>query len=454
MSFVIRALAPGVVLVLCLGLPVGLASAQDVAPSTAAKPTAPAPEPIEAGATTLGGLREGSKVLHVTTLRDSGRGSLRAALNVDGPKVIVFDVGGRIILKSDLKISKPFVTIAGQTAPSPGVTLWGASLRVRAHDVVVQHIAVRAGPAKTRAENDNRDAISIDGNARAPADHHSYQVRLENVSASWSVDETVSLWYATTRNVTLRNSIVAEALQNAGHPKGPHSMGLLVGTNVQGAEISGNLLVSNAFRNPAIGRGASVFIANNYVVNPGQNAIHFYKVGRPAATKGVVINNVIEAGRDTKPNLNAIIVPLGRDAGVDDEVLVSENEAILGPKGKALGFSSLMNPTPPAPVTSREPVLATNAVKAHVLRYAGARPADRDAIDQRIIDQVNSGTARIVNTPPEWNSAPGRKAFRKARPPKQPFEIVPETGETRLETWLCQQNLTVGGAPSARCQKG
>src|SRR5262249_45687888 len=102
-------------------------------------------QPLPAGTATHGGAVAGSKVIHVTSLADSGPGSLRSAVQTEGPRVIVFDVAGIIQLESDLKLSVPNLTIAGQTAPRPGITLTNGSLRVRTHDVILQHIAVRPG---------------------------------------------------------------------------------------------------------------------------------------------------------------------------------------------------------------------------------------------------------------------------------------------------------------------
>ena len=83
-------------------------------------------------AATRGGIAPDAVLLRVTTLADSGPGSLRQAVAQTGPRIVVFDVGGTIRLKADLKIEQPMVTISGQSEPAPGITLAGASLRVRA----------------------------------------------------------------------------------------------------------------------------------------------------------------------------------------------------------------------------------------------------------------------------------------------------------------------------------
>ena len=74
----------------------------------------------------------------VTTLDDSGPGSLREAVTAKGPRIVVFRVGGTIRLKSHLIINEPFITIAGQTAPGDGILLRDAGLYVQTHDVVIR----------------------------------------------------------------------------------------------------------------------------------------------------------------------------------------------------------------------------------------------------------------------------------------------------------------------------
>jgi pectate lyase len=423
-----------------------LAGAISVPPHACANTT-----PVAIGADTHGGAVAGASIIHVTSLADSGPGTLREALSTRAPKIVVFDVGGSIQLKDDLKIASPYVTVAGQTAPSPGITLYGAPLRIRSHDVVVQHIAIRPGPAGSAAKNDNQDSISIDGSPNAGVDHQSFNVRLENVSATWSVDETVSLWFETTRNVTIRNSIVAQALNNAGPPKGAHSMGLLVGANIKGVELTGNLFASNVFRNPAISQGATIFFGNNYIINPGQNASHFYDRKMTSNTTAVFSGNVYEAGSNSKPSIVGILVPrLGGSTKAKTTIYQRDNSFSLGPKGKtffALPDATLIKVSPFGGISGD--LMPAASVKDFVLRHAGTRPFERNRVDALIIDKIKRGKEQIVDTPP-MALAVEKARYRVASLPQNPFTKL-STGQYQVEAWLCSQSIEVGGQRSTYC---
>lgn len=402
------------------------------------------------GANTHGGLASVTRIIHVVNLEDAGPGSLRAAVEAKGYRVVVFDVGGRIDLQKDLVVRQPNLTIAGQTAPSPGISLWGGALRIRTHDVVVQHIAVRVGPGPNAKANDNRDAISIDGNTQ----NQSYQVLLENVSAAWSVDEAVSAWYPTTRNVTITNSIVAEALRNAGHPKGDHSMGLLIGQDTQSVEVTGNLLANNMFRNPVVGKGTTAYVANNYVVNPGTNAIHFYgKGGDNAQTRASIINNYIEPGPSSQSTIFGVLIPGDNGQPTDDLIYVSGNEMSDSPKSEPLAIAAGMKLSPsPTVVAARWKLIPAAKVKDWVLAHAGMRPADRDPVDQRLIKQIKAGTEKVIDRPEDAGPIPTIDSSAKvANVPDDPLDVSPKTGKSRLEMWLCLRHLQVGGSLSSRC---
>ena len=141
------------------------------------------PAPMGWAAATKGGA--GGQVIRVTNLDAKGPGSFRAALETKGPRIVVFEVGGVIDLgASTLKIEEPFLTIAGQTAPSPGITLIRGGIDIMAHDVIVQHIRVRPGAAGgTWRKGPDFDSISTVG---------AYNVVVDHCSLTWGTDE--NLW--------------------------------------------------------------------------------------------------------------------------------------------------------------------------------------------------------------------------------------------------------------------
>ena len=407
-------------------------------------PAAALAAPVAAGAHTHGGAVPNGQVLHVTNLDDSGPGSLRAAIQTRGPRVIVFDVAGVIHLASDLKVSLPDVTIAGQSAPDPGVTLTGGTLLLRASDIVVQHIAVRPGPGPTPEINGNRDSVTIGGGT-----HPLHDVRVENVSLSWSVDENADTGGGT-RDITLRNNIIAEALNHAGHPKGHHSMGMLINKDNQGVAVTGNLFVSNMFRNPVVARGASAFIGYNLIVNPGQNAIHFYAVATPTPIRASVIGNIVIAGRDTKRDVTAVQIPPGMaQQAPDAQIYLSGNRAAPGPLTNRGNFRLAAAP----PVVLADAIAPPADVRAWVLRYAGARPAARDAVDRRIVAGAMDGTARIIDNPAQVGGlADTPPVHAAAAVPSNPFGPSLD-GLTRIEAWLCMRHLMLGGPNTPECPR-
>ena len=147
----------------------------------------------------------------MTNLNDSGPGSLRTAVSGSAKKIVVFDVSGVIALKSDLKIGAN-TTIAGQTAPYPGITLRYRTVRPDADNVIVRFIRVRRGQEKD--VNDGADAIWTRENDGMIFDHCSF---------SWSIDEVASFY--DNNNFTMQWCTAAESLNNAGHGKGAHGYG-------------------------------------------------------------------------------------------------------------------------------------------------------------------------------------------------------------------------------------
>lgn len=155
------------------------------------------------------GGREG-KIVHVTNLNDSGTGSFRSAVSGSSKKIVVFDVAGVIPLKSDISIGAN-TTIAGQTAPYPGITLRYYTVRPGANNVI-RFIRVRRGQEK-----------DVDDGADATWQRETTGIILDHCSFSWSIDEVASFY--DNNNFTMQWCTVAESLNNAGHGKGAHGYG-------------------------------------------------------------------------------------------------------------------------------------------------------------------------------------------------------------------------------------
>ncbi|MCK4747771.1 MAG: pectate lyase, partial [Bacteroidales bacterium] len=206
------------------------------------------------GAYAKGG--RGGKVIYVDNLNDSGPGSLRVAVEDSVPRTVVFNVSGTIELKSDLVISSPDITIAGQTAPGEGICLKDYLLKVRrTHDVVVRFLRVRPGIADGKPD----DAINID---------HSRYVIVDHCSASWSTDEVLNTWHGS-HDITVQWCLLSEPLNNSIHRPG-HGYSASIGG--KRASYHHNLLANAAGRNPSVSAGYEGFgqvfdFSNNVVFN-------------------------------------------------------------------------------------------------------------------------------------------------------------------------------------------
>src|SRR5690606_3990227 len=233
------------------------------------------PEPLafpgaQGWAAHTSGGRDG-QILRVTTLDATGPGSFRAAVEAKGPRIVVFEVGGVIDLDAQtLRITEPHLTIAGQTAPAPGITLIRGGIDIATVDVIVRHIRVRPGDAgKPLRSGLDFDAISTVGAENVIVDH---------CSLTWGTDEGLSasgtrfiaggrtledFRNGTSRRITFSNTLIAEGLAYSSHGKGEHSKGTLVHDHVQDILITGNLYAHNYERNPLFKGGVSGQVINN-----------------------------------------------------------------------------------------------------------------------------------------------------------------------------------------------
>lgn len=344
----------------------------------------------------------GGKVYVVTSLADSGPGSLREACEQGGARTIVFNVAGIIRLKSPLIIRAPYITIAGQTAPGDGVCVAGESVWINTHDVIIRYMRFRRGETNVGRRDD-----AIGGNPIG-------NIMIDHVSASWGLDENMSMYRHMyndstgekeqklgTVNISIQNSIFAEALDTWNH-----SFGSTLGG--ENCTFMRNLWANNTGRNPSIGWNGIFNFVNNVVFNwvhrstdggdyramfniinnyykPGpltpKNSPVGYRILKPEAGRSklkyqvygraYVTGNIMEGNeRVTKDNW---------DGGVQVEDL--ENT------GK---YTADMKWNKPLPMPELTILPAKNAFQ-YVLNNAGATLPKRDAVDSRIVEQVKTG---------------------------------------------------------------
>ncbi len=221
------------------------------------------------GRFTTGG--RGGKVYHVTTLEDNGKtslvGSLRWANAQSGPRTIVFDVSGTIMLKTAMRISKN-TTLAGQTAPGDGICIANYPVTLD-ENVIVRYVRFRLGNA---ALKDNPDAHEGDGLGAMDRKN----IIVDHCSVSWSIDECLSVYGS--KDITVQWCISSQSLVAAGHSKGNHGYGGNWGGS--GASYHHNLMIHHTSRTPRLGprpgtqKDERMDLRNNVIYNWGGNGCY------------------------------------------------------------------------------------------------------------------------------------------------------------------------------------
>jgi len=346
------------------------------------------------GAHAKGG--RGGDVYHVSNLNDRGAGSLRHGIeNMNGPRTIVFDVSGTIVLDSPLRITIPYLTVAGQTAPGDGITLARYVLDVAADHVILRYFRVRLGDEIV----DRPDAVHIEAGSNIMIDH---------LSASWSVDEVMSSQSSEVDLLTIQWSLVAEALDRSHHEKGAHAYGGILGAPRQ--SVHHNIYANLKSRAPKVSgrRHCEVDFRNNVIYN--------WKINNNydgASSYMNWVNNYYKSGPATRDNVKYQVFDLsdqyvGPSGEVEDRnhetSLYAEGNFVVGsPSISADNWSGGINFSEGANEANHRahsphdfPALPseTSAVEAYPLVLAGAGASlVRDAVDERIIREVKSGKA-------------------------------------------------------------
>jgi pectate lyase len=402
------------------------------------------------GAWTPGG--RGGRVIEVTNLNDTGPGSFRNALEASGPRIIVFRVGGTIELQDRIKVTEPYVTVAGQTAPGDGITLKNHGLRILTHDIIIRYMRFRPGDDST-GDGTEVDGINI-GNLPENSndtDAMVHDIILDHVSVSWAIDKNIGIWNSrpninNIENITIQWSIISEGLANNRHYEGEHSKGILVGEFSDHISIHHNLFAHNTDRNPKV-KGGSAEVINNVIYNSSSAGVTVAGSGTPTdppqiinyignydisgVNSGNVRNMVIftNNGDDNDKKDHRIYVQgnigVTRQNPNQNEWLVVSDQYGDDPDGIPNEWK-LSHPYPinGIPVT----IQAYQTAYQQILDNAGASLV-RDVVDKRIVNDVKNKTGRIIDRPEDVGGYPN---LSNGTPPQDSdHDGMPDSWETQ-----------------------
>ncbi|MFQ5594734.1 MAG: alpha/beta hydrolase fold domain-containing protein [Anaerolineae bacterium] len=346
------------------------------------------------GSTTPGG--RGGGVIKVTNLNDSGPGSLREALEAEGPRIVVFQVGGVIDLQRHIRITNPYLTIAGQTAPGDGVMLRGAGINiVQTHDIIIRGLTIRPGDDPAGPHAGTRRAVTIWGDTANP----SYNIIVDHNSLSWSTDEVVGVGYA--HDVTFQYNFITEPLHNSIHQEGPHGYAFALYGKDPMDRISAhhNLIAHGYNRNPQYADGVDGEAINNVIYNWGNKGLSV----KADALVNIIGNHFI-AGPDTPSDSRGVLIGCpGPDCGAT-RVYVQGN---LGPFRPTNSGDDWLVVDGDQQYRSDTPVVLPSGITVDPVemvygKLTGPTGAgnltherQRDAVEQRILAELETRSGRV-----------------------------------------------------------
>jgi len=444
---------PGIALILTIGL-IHTIDAKDSFAVTASENLPAFPGAEGFGRFSAGG--RGGVVYKVTNLSDSGAGSLRACAEASGPRVCVFEVSGTISLNSMVRIKNPYITIAGQTAPSPGIFIRYNDIGIRTHDVIIRHISV--GPGDYHQDTGetlftDADGIAVHGD--------SYNVMIDHVSIFFGIDQVGSIYLnreGAPHDVTISNSIAAYPLDCSMHYEGGcHAKGILVGPGSERISLIKNIIAHSQDRNPKFTGTTHGEAINNIVYNWGRDSMEFGQ-GKPRfgnsriggqyknlPVHGAAVGNIFISGADTKLNQP---ISVDQITTATSTLYLADNRIdgiapadqwsramVIYRKGATITKSASWE------WGSGATLLPSSQVESYCLAHAGSRPKDRHPeMEQRIANNITSKTGQIIDCVESStcsNSFGGWPVYaenhRKLAVPASDKTIAAKSGYTVLE---------------------
>ena len=347
----------------------------------------------------------GGDVYHVTTLADSGTGSLREGIvSSSGPRTIVFEVGGIIELKSSLEIDKKsHVTIAGQTAPGAGITIkdYGIEIKDSSH-LILRYLRLRLGD-KNKKGDEAPDVISA---------NYSDNLILDHISMSWAIDGIHDTRGC--KNYTLQWSILGEALHNSIHPKGGHAMCASFRAPMGTMSIHHNLFTTSRDRHPTIGGSVK---EPQWVIDFRNNVNYNWSGAANVCDNQVnLVNNYFKPGPETKRDRLPIALKTnlpdaahgylagnffeGRDDLTKNNYAAMDFETWINNPGSDYQYAGTVEDwkrDQPFDVGELPETQPAQEAYELVLKQAGASHK-RDAVDERMVRDVREGTGKLLDS--------------------------------------------------------
>jgi chitodextrinase len=398
----------------------------------------------------------GGTVYKVTNLNASGAGSLRACTDASGPRVCVFEVSGNIDLaRGSINIYEPFLTIAGQTAPAPGISIINGNVGVMTHDVLIQHIRTRGGLAPERLT-----PIALYSYLGA-----AYNIVIDHVSTAWSTDDLVLTWYGA-HDITWSHVLATGELFNPDVYFDATGKVMLTDSADYNILMVGSALVTGQQRMPLAQANPFVFV-NNIVYNWGGAGTHFQR--QPMVSPSGV-TTVVSGGEFVMDNNHYVKGPLNSQAWSPKPILIDPSYWVPGvhiylngnyaPDWSINQQWDMVDNRTAAPRYSQadlqvftpgawpEGLVARSAANGGifdwVLQGVGAFPLSRDSLDARLVNDVRNRTGGTINSTIFPTLARNQRTLTL---PANPNSDDDGDGYTNLEEWLHCMAAQVEGRP-------
>ncbi|MCO8244802.1 MULTISPECIES: hypothetical protein [unclassified Haladaptatus] len=301
----------------------------------------------------------------VITVTEATRSAVESAFTASGPRVVVFETSGTIDLGGEtLKITNDHCWVAGQTAPSPGITFIKGAVQIDADNCVVQHVRSRVGPGPDGDIQGNDSLNTQDGTTNNVVDH---------VSASWGVDECMSVGYDTD-NTTYTNNLIYEGLYDPYGDGSDHNYCTLVGDGADHVALLGNVWSKARNRIPRLKSETRSVVVNNFTyffdeASTTDSSAETTWVGNRYTGLMAPGESIVEGSGTVYSEDNTTADPqLDSDVSFVEPSTVDEKP--LWPRGLS--------------------AMSSSEVESHNLSNAGARPAERVGNDQRIVNEIRN----------------------------------------------------------------